>query len=184
VAEALREALPPPARQFDIADLGCGTGLCGPLLRPWARHLAGCDLSSGMLEQAQRRGGYDTLVKAELVAYLDARPGAFDVAVSADTLCYFGSLCGVVEAACRALRVHGTLVFTVEALAEGRPEAFVLQPNGRYAHGRAHVEHAAAAVGLALRSVTAKKLRLENGRAVSGWLVCAERAGGAAHGTT
>ena len=57
VAEALRASLPAPAAQYDIADLGCGTGLCGPLLRPWARSLVGCDLSAAMLERAAPRAG-------------------------------------------------------------------------------------------------------------------------------
>ena len=36
---------------LDVLDLGCGTGLCGPLLRPYARALAGVDLSPQMLER-------------------------------------------------------------------------------------------------------------------------------------
>jgi predicted TPR repeat methyltransferase len=35
-----------PPTGADVIDLGCGTGLCGPLLRPLARQLAGVDLSS------------------------------------------------------------------------------------------------------------------------------------------
>src|SRR6185503_17156267 len=42
---------PPPA-PLDILDLGCGTGLCGPLLRPIARRLTGVDLSPNMLAKA------------------------------------------------------------------------------------------------------------------------------------
>ena len=42
---------------FDAAlDLGCGTGLCGPLLRPLVRRLEGLDLSPAMLERAAARG--------------------------------------------------------------------------------------------------------------------------------
>ncbi|HEY6133044.1 MAG TPA: hypothetical protein VIW70_03610 [Rubrivivax sp.] len=32
--------------------LGCGTGLCGPLLRPLARHLTGIDLSAAFTAEA------------------------------------------------------------------------------------------------------------------------------------
>ena len=90
VVEALAAVLPPPARQLAIADLGCGTGLCGPLLQPWARRLVGCDLSAAMMERARALGVYDELQKAELTAFLDAHPDAFDVVVSADTFVYFG----------------------------------------------------------------------------------------------
>jgi len=121
VAEAVAAALPAPARQFDVADLGCGTGLCGPLLQPWARQLAGCDLSRQMLMRAAGRGVYDVLVKAELTAFLRERPDAFDLIVSADTLNYFGALEEVAQAAQGALRPGGTLVFTLEALPAATP---------------------------------------------------------------
>jgi predicted TPR repeat methyltransferase len=70
VADALQRAAGAPAAALDIVDAGCGTGLCGPLVRPWAKSLAGCDLSVGMLRQARPRGVYDRLHKAELVHYL------------------------------------------------------------------------------------------------------------------
>ncbi|MEO7055915.1 MAG: tetratricopeptide repeat protein, partial [Caldimonas sp.] len=41
---------------LDVVDLGCGTGLCGPLLKPWARSLTGMDLSPKMVEEARRKG--------------------------------------------------------------------------------------------------------------------------------
>jgi hypothetical protein len=92
--------------------------LCGPLLRPFARHLRGVDLSERMLQNAKARGGYDALHKAELTAFIQNYAHAFDLIVSADTLCYFGDLEPVCRAAHRALRPGGTLLFTVEALAD------------------------------------------------------------------
>src|SRR3546814_6752733 len=56
------------ASDLDILDAGCGTGLCGLLLKPRARKLTGVDLSPGMIEKAQERGVYDELVAAELGA--------------------------------------------------------------------------------------------------------------------
>ncbi len=111
-------------------------------MRGWARRLAGCDLSVGMLRQARQRKVYDVLHKAELVDYLETQPQAFDVAISADTLCYFGDLGAAMAAARRALRPAGWLVFTVEALDADAPEPWRLQPNGRYAHARSYVEAA------------------------------------------
>ena len=52
VADAGRAA----GKALDVLDAGCGTGLCGPLLAPYARRLAGVDLSGGMLAQAAREG--------------------------------------------------------------------------------------------------------------------------------
>jgi predicted TPR repeat methyltransferase len=175
VADALAATLPPPARRLDIADLGCGTGLCGPLVAPWARRLAGCDLSAAMLELAQRRAVYDVLEKAELLAYLDAHPADFDVVISADTLCYFGALDGVARAAQRALRDGGVLVFTVEALADDDGADYRLLPHGRYAHARAHLRSVLDGAGLQQQRIAAGVLRSEGGLPVSGWVVSARR---------
>jgi predicted TPR repeat methyltransferase len=171
IAGALRRSLPEAARQLDIADVGCGTGLVGPLVRDWARRLAGCDLSVGMLRQARRRGVYDQLHKAELVHYLETQPAAFDVVVSADTLCYFGDLRPVARAAAQALRRGGCFIFTVEALADGdHAVAHRLQASGRYAHTRTHLEQAASAGGFVDCEIEPVVLRLEAGRDVGGWL--------------
>src|SRR5690348_9789278 len=101
---------------LDVLDAGCGTGLCGPLIRPHARRLDGVDLSSGMLEKARLRGGYDELVAAELTAYLKEHPQTWDVVLSADTLVYFGDLAEVLAATHAALRPGGRLAFTLEAM--------------------------------------------------------------------
>jgi predicted TPR repeat methyltransferase len=54
VVEALSKLLPEQNADLDILDAGCGTGLCGLLLRPYARNLVGVDLSSKMLKKAAR----------------------------------------------------------------------------------------------------------------------------------
>ena len=105
-------------RHLDVLDAGCGTGLCGPLIAPYARRLVGVDLSARMLAQARARNVYDELVQRELTAYLRDSPGAFDAIVSADTLVYFGPLQDVVMASVEALRPGGRLIFTVEELIE------------------------------------------------------------------
>jgi predicted TPR repeat methyltransferase len=175
VTAALRALAGEPKGALDIVDAGCGTGLCGPLVRPWARTLAGCDLSVGMLRQAKPRAVYDQLHKAELVYYLQTQPAAFDVVISADTLCYFGELEAAMAAVHGALRPGGWLVFTVESIADDAPTPHVLQPNGRYAHRRDYVAQAIADAGLLLKGVEPVELRMEAGRPVNGWLVSAAR---------
>ena len=111
------------SKTLDVLDAGCGTGLCGPLIAPYARRLVGVDLSARMLAQAQAKNVYDQLVKSELTAYLRDSPGAFDAIVSADTLVYFGSLQDVVAASADALRPGGRLIFTVEEMIGGASDA-------------------------------------------------------------
>lgn len=176
VARALRRAVGADRAALDIVDAGCGTGLCGVGLKPWARTLAGCDLSVGMLRRAKARNVYDVLHQAELTHYLNTQPESFDAVVSADTLCYFGALEGALAAARRSLRPNGWVIFTVEALPGDNNRAHVLQTNGRYAHSAAHVRAASAASNLVLHSLESVVLRLEAGDPVQGWLVVAQSA--------
>src|SRR5882724_701396 len=52
LVDIMRELVPSTSGLLDVLDIGCGTGLCGPLLRPWARTLVGVDLSPKMLAKA------------------------------------------------------------------------------------------------------------------------------------
>lgn len=175
VAETLERSGREPARRLDVLDAGCGTGLCGPLLAPFARRLVGVDLSGRMLSHAEARRVYDELVRCELTAYLEGVSAAFDVIVSADTLVYFGSLERVVAACANALRPGGALVFTVEAVPGSPPAAgFALSPSGRYCHARSYLEHVLERAHLQPEIVSAE-LRLEAGDPVAGFVVHAAR---------
>ena len=99
VMAAAAKALGDPKGELEVLDAGCGTGWCGPLLRPYARRLTGVDLSPAMIEKARARQVYDDLIVAELTAYLAAAAGSYDLIASADTLVYFGDLGPVFAAA-------------------------------------------------------------------------------------
>ena len=173
VTQALQTAAGAPAAALDIIDAGCGTGLCGPLLKPWARSLVGCDLSIGMLQRAVPRAVYDRLVHVELVQFLASVPASCDAVVSADTLCYFGPLEAVAQAAAAALRPGGWLIFTAEALPADTAASHLLQPNGRYAHADGYLKQTVLAADLQLSALEPVMLRMEAGRPVNGWLVVA-----------
>jgi predicted TPR repeat methyltransferase len=158
-----------------ILDAGCGTGLCGPLLRPHCERLIGVDLSVQMIERARVRECYDDLVVAELSAFMQSRVGEFDAIVSADTLVYFGALEDPLNAARIALREQGVLVFTVEALPAAAPHDYRLEAHGRYAHSEPYVRNALAAAGFIATGFEAATLREESGEPVSGAVVTARR---------
>jgi predicted TPR repeat methyltransferase len=165
------------AKALDILDAGCGTGLCGPLLAPYARRLVGVDLSSGMLEKAGQRGTYDELVKGELTAFIQGADAQYDVIVSADTLVYFGALEEVVGAAARALRPGGCLVFTVEEAVDAAAGAtYQIATHGRYQHARAYLERVLDEARLQWYIVRAE-LRMESGYPVAGLAVRALKRG-------
>lgn len=161
-----------PRSDQDVVDLGCGTGLCGPLLRPLARTLVGVDLSGGMLERARAGGHYDELVRAELVAWLSAQHERFDLAVAADVLIYLGDLDAAVGALRNALRPGGVAVFSVEAIPGTH---FGLKPSRRYGHSVPYLRALAAAHGLEVESLTDAVLREDAEREVDGHVVVLRR---------
>lgn len=171
---ALQERLGSACHDLDLLDAGCGTGLYGERVRPFCSRLTGVDLSPGMLQVARRRGLYDELHEAELVAWLDAHPDAFDVVASADTLCYFGVLQDALHAAHSALRPGGWLFFTVEHHRE-TPSDFLLQHHGRYAHAEPYVRRVLADAGFQSVHIAHDTLRTEAGSPVHGLVVCARR---------
>ena len=176
LTEALKRARPAPDGSLDILDAGAGTGLCGPLIRPWAKHLVGVDLSERMLIRARDRDCYDTLEKAELTAFIAAHPDAYDIILSADTLVYFGDLDAVLAASFAALRPGGHLLFSVEHDDAGaRDSGYLLQQHGRYAHSENYVRATLEKHGFAVDAVDPAILRKEGPEEVKGLIVTASR---------
>ncbi len=173
IVDALRGCLDDPAsEELAVLDAGCGTGLCGPLLRPFARRLVGVDLSAGMLEHAAASEVYDELRVAELVSALAEEPASYDVIVAADVLIYFGSLEAMFEAAASALRPGGLLAVSAE---RHDGEGWTLSPNGRYAHSEGYLRATSAAAGLAVRDLSEWVCRLEMGVPVDAYIAVLER---------
>ena len=176
IGARLAEVLGAPAAQFEVLDAGCGTGLCQPVLRPYARHLTGVDLSPGMIQKARERGGYDELVVAELTAFLNERLGAYDLIASADTVVYFGALESVFAAVAHALRPGGWLAFTAEqTTADAALEGHFLNKSGRYSHTAEYLERALAGTDLEQVTRMDATLRQENNQPVVGHVVLARK---------
>ncbi|UGQ46847.1 tetratricopeptide repeat protein [Massilia endophytica] len=170
LADALR---PHVAESLDVLDLGCGTGLCAPLLRPLARRLEGVDLSPRMLEKARELELYDALYCADMVETLRTRPARYDLLAAADVMVYVGELETVLAAAWSALRPGGIMAFSVEtgSVAEG----YALQASGRYAHSAACVRAAAAKAGFDVLALDSCVLRRDAGSDVQGLLAVLRR---------
>jgi predicted TPR repeat methyltransferase len=164
----------PRTTDLDVLDLGCGTGLCGPLLRPLSRALVGVDLSPKMLSQAAARGVYDQLNCAELTAWLAAYDRTFDLAVAVDVLCYFGDLDPAFARVRSVLAPDGRFGCSLEAAPEGEStQPFLLQPHGRYQHQLAYIESSLARSGLQPVRISQSVLRYERQEPVVGHLVVA-----------
>lgn len=164
VCDAVRDALGGEVTAATI-DLGCGTGLAAPLLRPLTRRLEGVDLSPRMLVKARERGGYDALHEGEIGRFLEPRRGQYTLAVACDVFCYFGELEPTFRQVHAALKPGGLFAFTVERRGE---TGYVLQANGRYAHADAFIRAAGAAAGLELLRDDEVTLRTELHKPVIG----------------
>lgn len=161
---------------FEAAlDLGCGTGLCGPLLRPMARQLTGLDLSAVMLERSRAGGAYDRLEQADATQFLAATEERFDLVVAADVLIYIGDPGPLFAAVARAMP-RGLFAFTAEAADDGDAgPGWRLLPSLRYAHARAHLLRLAQANGFEPVLVEHAAVRHDQGKAVDGLYVVVRR---------
>lgn len=173
LAELLRDSGTAPAAALDVLDLGCGTGLSGVALAPFARRLEGLDLSPRMLAEAARQGCYAALHEADLLDFLPRHPAAFDLIAAADVLNYLGDLAPALAALRGALRPEGLALFSVE-LGEGEG-GYALGPGLRYRHALPALRALCAGVGLAAVAERRDVLRLEQGSPVQGALMLLRR---------
>jgi predicted TPR repeat methyltransferase len=156
-----------PINRNSANDLGCGTGLFGPQLRPLARALTGIDLSPNMLKKAEQRRLYDRLICGDIAEFLETQSDAFDLVVAADVFVYIGDLARVFRGVRGALRDAGLFGFSVEATDEGD---FILRTTLRYAHSVAYLEKLARDHRFILEKVEARVIRQENEVDVNGYL--------------
>lgn len=150
-------------------DLGCGTGLMGQRLRGKAGHLEGIDVSAAMIAETARKGIYDSLQKAELVAALNARRADADLVTAADVFIYCGALQPVLSALVPALQPGGLAAFSLEA--HDGPEPIFLRPSLRYAHGVEATRDALVVAGLDILRFETAVLRFDRGAPITGMLI-------------
>jgi predicted TPR repeat methyltransferase len=161
-----------PQGAMDILDLGCGTGLCGPLLKPLARRMVGVDLSPNMLEVARKREIYDELVCSDLSQFMAGKIGQYDLIVCTDVFIYVGVLDQVFESARQTLRPGGLFAFSLE---RSEDEDLVLRPSRRYAHSLRYIGNLATAHGFETVKVEPSVIRQEGGQDLDGFLVVLQR---------
>lgn len=152
--------------QWDILDIGCGTGLCASVFKPAARQLTGVDLAEQMLAQAKAKNIYDRLIQSDILSFLQKQSAAWDLIVAGDVLVYFGDLQAVLQAAWQALKPQGLFVFDVE---QGR-EAYALQETGRFAHAKKYLDQLIQQTGFTTLAYEDIPLRLHLETTVRGHL--------------
>ncbi len=163
-------------RTFSRAlDLGCGTGLCAPLVKPLADALDGVDLSGNMLAKAARSGVYQRLVRDEIVHYLEGTSQRYELVVSADVFIYVGALEDVFDGVSRVLAPGGIFCFSVELAADDSD--FVLQPSQRYAHSERYLRALALRHGFEIVGVSREPIREDQREPIPGLYLCLRAVG-------
>ena len=166
--EVLVRGLAPlgPQRFGRVLDLGCGTGLIAPLIKPVADRVDGVDLSLAMLEQARASGLYTELVHADAVEHLQSTDRRYDLILAGDVFVYLGALDAVFAGAARVLAPGGLFAFSIERTADTHD--LRLLPSLRYAHSQAYVQRLAQEHGFEVRAAFPAPLREDQHRPIEG----------------
>jgi predicted TPR repeat methyltransferase len=154
-------------------DLGCGSGLAAPLLRPLARRLVGVDLSPKMIAAATATRLYDAVHVQELVAHLRTTPERHDLVVACDVFIYLGDLAAVFAAVSRVLEAAGVFGFSVEA--GDAPSGYDLLPTLRYNHAEPYLRRLAGDCGMRVLRCERGPLREGRGEAIDGLFMHLQR---------
>ncbi len=153
---------------LDILDLGCGTGACGVLLRPFARHIVGVDLSAPMLAIARQKLCYEELHIAEIGAFLARGSQTYDAIVASGVLIFIGDLAALLVAARHVLRPGGWFIFTCY---RGDTADVSVRGNFHFAHSEAHLRACAQAAGFRVECIDTVVHEYEYGVEQPGYLV-------------
>lgn len=118
-----------------VVDLGCGTGLCGTLFKPYSSKLIGIDIAPKMIEAARQKNVYDELIVDDITHAL-LQMENIDLIIAADVFGYLGELDDIFSAAKKALKKDGYFAFTVE---KSENEPYALQKSTRFAHSKKYI---------------------------------------------
>lgn len=117
-----------------VVEVGCGTGLCGQVIRKVSRHLRGVDLSQEMLKKAKLKNTYDALDYQEAIDFLKRHPHSIDCLMVFDVSPYMSDFLKVFE-----FENIFEMMFTIE-ISEIYPK--YLESSGRISYHPKAIEEA------------------------------------------
>ncbi len=176
LVDAINEALespltitPPP---WSILDIGCGTGLAAPYLKPLAKQLDGIDLSPKMIAVANTKSLYDSLAVMDALT-IGTTFCDVDLIIASDVFTYIGNLTTVLHQCYTVLKPNGLLTFSVE---RSEQPGYLLQTTIRYAHHKTYLYEALNHAGFTPITCQETTLRTQQKQPVIGYLVVAHKA--------
>lgn len=161
--EVLRQTLQDLGKErqgLRLLDAGCGTGLCGPLLRPYANQLTGVDICEAMLQQARLKNWqqedqpvYDHFVERDLRDYLLAESHeGYDAIIAANVLPVMGGMAALLDGAKRSLKSEGILLASAYRLQAGNGYRYIAEIR-RFVHSVDYLKAQAKRSGMTLLAV-------------------------------
>ncbi len=169
----VRRVIGPQPCSLATLDLGCGTGLCGPLFRDIAQTLTGVDLSAGMVEKARVKNVYDQLLVGDITFPGLIPRDTFDLILATDVFPYLGDLQPVFRACAEALKSGAHFAFSVEAADTNEP--YILRSTDRYAHTPAYIRKLTADTGFVELGMDKVVVRMDRGKPVDGCIFILRR---------
>lgn len=160
-------------QSLNILDLGCGTGMVGTMLKPYANVLTGVDLSQAMLDIAKAKDIYDKLYKNDIVEFLESTPTHYDLVSCMDTFVYIGNLEKLISEIYSHLTVGGTMIVSTEKTESN--ENYQLNISGRYSHNENYLKKLLNIHNLKILSMRDITIRMEAGYPLAGQFICAAR---------
>ncbi len=156
--------------QTTCLDLGCGTGLAGEQFKKCCSELIGMDISQKMLDVAGEKNIYDTLMKDDIISFLQTNTQKCDLIVAADVFTYMGDLEAVFKECCTVIKKSGLLLFSVEEAGNNSNKKFKLKQTGRFGHSEKYIKTLCKQTGWTIIDHKLSDLRQEKGEWVRGHL--------------
>ncbi|MBQ49224.1 MAG: hypothetical protein CMP10_17735 [Zetaproteobacteria bacterium] len=149
------------------ADLGCGTGIIGKVIRPYSDFMEGVDLAGGMLDVAESKKIYDVLNETDISSWLtETKPQQWNLIIMADVLLYLGDLGELIQKVKNALCSNSWFMFTTEE--NENSDSFHLQKSGRFAHSFAYTKSILESLSFSIYNYQRMPLRSQPGKQVMG----------------
>jgi predicted TPR repeat methyltransferase len=160
-----------PAASLSVLDLGCGTGMVGEAVKPYAHQIVGIDLSQTMLQQAAAKQVYRKLHKSDITEFLGACLEQYDLITCMDTFIYIGRLDDVLTLIHKNLKPGGMLLLSTEKLVGSRERDHQLNISGRYSHHPDYLMEILKHSGFDILKMSDVVIRMESGCPIDGQFV-------------
>jgi predicted TPR repeat methyltransferase len=111
-----------------VLEIGCGTGLCGQILKSRSKQLIGVDLSQLMINKAEKKNFYDQLISQDAQKYLQQYQQTYDLIVAMDVVPYIKDLHELLKLMRMKLSSGGEILISMETNSTEEPQ---LESTGR-----------------------------------------------------